>query len=68
MHGRHESLMRYGMLASFLVAVGFLGSGLLRHARAAQPCLARSRERAPIALASRRPTATVERRRYRRSA
>ena len=67
MHGRQESLMRYGMLASFLIALGFLGSGLWRHARSSRLSERASQRarRAPIRLAAHR---RAERPRYRRSA
>ena len=67
MHGRHESLMRYGMLASFLIALGFLGSGLWRHARSskANERVARNPRRSPVPLRAHREGV---RPRYRRSA
>jgi hypothetical protein len=67
MHGRHESLMRYGMLASFLIALGFLGSGLWRHARSSRvaECASERAARAPVPLAAH---GRAQRPRYRRSA
>ena len=64
LHARHESLMRYGMIFSFLIAVGFLGNALHRisvgrkRARRAHQIAARA---APV-------LAHQTQRRYRRSA
>lgn len=64
LHARHESLMRYGMIFSFLIAVGFLGNALHRIS------VGRKRaERARQTAARAAPVlAQQAQRRYRRSA
>lgn len=73
LHARHESLMKYGMLCSFLIAVGFLGAAMRRVSlsRRRQASRPRVRERAPQRpMRAVRPARAVPQpaRRYRRSA
>jgi len=72
LHARHESLMRYGMMFSFLIALGFLGSAMHRIARSRRmearlariPQTQRRRKSARVKPA----IAYATQRRYRRSA
>lgn len=73
LHARHESLMRYGMLFSFLIAAGFLGAALRRVAVSRKQQMSRPRLRArapqtPVRVV--KPVRAVPQpaRRYRRSA
>ena len=73
LHARHEALMKYGMLFSFLIAVGFLGAAMRRVAvsRKRQIGRPRVRVRAPQKPAPvMRPVRAIPQpaRRYRRSA
>lgn len=45
LHARHESLMRYGMLLSFLIAAGFLGAAMRRVVVSSKRQAVRSRPR-----------------------
>ena len=67
LHQRHESLMRWGMIVSFLIAAFILGSAVHRHARSTgRRTHSAGRRGAPVRLA---PVLThPSRRRYRRSA
>ena len=72
LHARHESLMRYGMMFSFLIALGFLGSAMHRISRSRR--MEARFERAPQPQTRRKsagakPAITYPtQRRYRRSA
>ena len=72
LHARHEGLMRYGMLFSFLIAAGILGSAIRTYARTQKRVQQPTRRARAVKPARAAPVAPVlqhpQRRQYRRSA